>query len=134
MPIDHPVGREPTPLPEDLLLDIADTFGMLADATRAQIVYLLTKREYSVNELAENVPVSASAVSHHLARLRAVRLVQTRREGNQVFYSIDDAHVEALFREALYHLDHVRRNLPDHPRAADVVGVPNHEKGSDHDQ
>jgi ArsR family transcriptional regulator, lead/cadmium/zinc/bismuth-responsive transcriptional repressor len=133
MPIDHPVGREPTPLPEDLLLDIADTFGMLADATRAQIVYLLTKREYSVNELAENVPVSASAVSHHLARLRAVRLVQTRREGNQVFYSIDDAHVEALFREALYHLDHVRRNLPDHPHVGEAAGTPTFQKGSDND-
>ena len=131
MPIDHPIGREPTPLPEDVLLDIADTFAMLADATRAQIVYLLTKREYSVNELAENVPVSPSAVSHHLARLRAVRLVQTRREGNQVFYSIDDAHVEALFREALYHLDHVRRNLPDHPRAADLAGDQISRQGTD---
>ncbi len=133
MPIDHPVGREPGPLPEDVLLDIADTFGMLSDATRAQIVYLLTKREYSVNELAENVPVSPSAVSHHLARLRAVRLVQTRRDGNQVFYSIDDAHVEALFREALYHLDHVRRNLPDHPREADVAETPISQKESNHD-
>ena len=42
-------------------------------------------------------------------------LVRTRRAGNQVIYSVDDAHVAALFREALYHLDHVRRNLPDHP-------------------
>lgn len=124
MPIDHPIGREPTPLPEDVLLDVADTFGMLSDATRAQIVYMLTKGEYSVNELAEFVPVSPSAVSHHLARLRAVRLVHTRREGNQVFYSIDDAHVEALFREALYHLDHVRRNLPDHPRPTGGENAP----------
>jgi hypothetical protein len=42
-------------------------------------------------------------------------VVRTRRAGNQVFYSIDDTHVAALFREALHHLDHVRRNLPDHP-------------------
>lgn len=59
--------------------------------------------------------ISASGVSHHLARLRAIRLVRTRRNGNQIFYSIDDAHVAALFQEALYHLDHVRKNLPDHP-------------------
>lgn len=42
------------------------------------------------------------AVSHHLARLRDTRLVRTRREGNQVFYSIDSSHVAALIREALF--------------------------------
>jgi DNA-binding transcriptional ArsR family regulator len=73
-----------------------------------------------VNELSECVPVSASAVSHHLAKLRAIRLVHTRREGNQIFYSIDDSHVASLFREALYHLDHVRHHLPDNPYAGIV--------------
>ena len=61
-----------------------------------------------MNELSEHVAVSASAVSHHLAKLRAIHLVRTRRDGNQVFYSIDDSHVSALFREALYHLGFVR--------------------------
>ncbi len=102
-------------LPKDLLADVVDTFKALSDPTRAQLVYLLTEREYSVNELSQHVTVSASAVSHHLAKLRAIRLVRTRREGNQVFYSIDDSHVAALFKEALYHLDHVHQNLPDHP-------------------
>jgi DNA-binding transcriptional ArsR family regulator len=92
-----------------------DTFKALSDPTRAQLVYLLTGGEYSVNELSRNVAVSASTVSHHLAKLRAIRLVRTRRDGTQIFYSIDDSHVAALFREALYHLDHVRQNLPDHP-------------------
>jgi DNA-binding transcriptional ArsR family regulator len=102
-------------LPDDLLADVVDTFKALSDPTRAQLVYLLTEAEYSVNALSRQVPVSASAVSHHLAKLRAIRLVRTRRDGNQIFYSIDDSHVAALFQEALYHLDHVRRNLPDHP-------------------
>lgn len=111
----HPVQEGPQGLPEDLLEDMVETFRALSDPTRAQIVFLLTKQEYSVNELSERVPVSASAVSHHLAKLRAIRLVNARREGNQIFYSIDDAHVGALFREALFHLEHVRQNLPDHP-------------------
>ena len=96
-------------LPEDLLNDVVETFRMLSDPTRAQLVYLLTRQEYSVNQLSDFVLVSASAVSHHLAKLRAVRLVRTRREGNQIFYSIDDRHVAALFVEALSHLDHVRQ-------------------------
>jgi DNA-binding transcriptional ArsR family regulator len=111
----HVIQDERLGLPQDLLTDVVETFKALSDPTRAQIVYLLTYHEYSVNELSEQVPVSASAVSHHLAKLRAIRLVRTRRDGNQVFYSIDDGHVAALFREALFHLDHVLQNLPDHP-------------------
>ena len=96
-------------LSDDLLNDIVETFRMLSDPTRAQLVYLLTCQDYSVNELSEFEQVSTSAVFHHLAKLRAVKLVQTRREGNQIFDSIDDRHVAALFVEALSHLDHVRR-------------------------
>ena len=103
------------PLPDDLLVDLVAVFKALADPTCAQLIYLLTRAEYSVNDLSEFVAVTSSAVSHHLAKLRAMRLVRTRRAGSQIFYSIDDAHVGVLFREALYHLDHVRRNLPDHP-------------------
>ena len=115
MPRNHSIDPKLQGLPEDLLADVVATFKALSDPTRAQLVYLLTGGEYNVNELSENVAVSASTVSHHLAKLRAIRLVRTRREGNQIFYSIDDSHVAALFREALFHLDHVRQNLPDHP-------------------
>ena len=107
------------PLPETLLTDIVEIFKALSDPTRAQLIHLLTHRTYSVNELAECVRVSSSAVSHHLAKLRAIRLVQTRRDGNQIFYSIDDSHVGALFQEALFHLEHVRGDLPDQPYEAE---------------
>ncbi len=115
MPREHPAQDRVQTLSDDLLTDIVETFKALSDPTRAQLIYLLTRGEYSVNDLSQYVSVTSSAVSHHLAKLRAIRLVRTRREGNQVFYSIDDTHVGALFREALYHLDHVRSNLPDHP-------------------
>jgi ArsR family transcriptional regulator, lead/cadmium/zinc/bismuth-responsive transcriptional repressor len=114
----HFIGSEAQPLPDDVLTAIVETFKALSDATRAQLIYLLTLREHSVNELSEQVSVSPSAVSHHLARLRLIRLVRTRRDGNHIYYSIDDSHVAALFQEALYHLDHVRQNLPDHPHPA----------------
>lgn len=111
----HDIQTKSETLPQDLLTDIVETFKALSDPTRAQLIYLLTLGEYSVNELSKHVAVSASTVSHHLAKMRAIRLVRTRRAGNQIFYSIDDSHVAALFREALFHLDHIRRNLPDHP-------------------
>ena len=113
MPNRHAALLNADALQEDLLVDIVEIFKALSDTTRAQLIYLLTRREYNVNEISQYVAVSPSAVSHHLAKLRAARLVRTRREGNQIYYSIDDTHVGALFREALFHLDHVRRNLPD---------------------
>lgn len=79
-------------LPPALLEGVVATFKALSDPTRAQLIYLLTAREYSANELSECVTVSASAVSHHLTKLRAIQLVRTRRDGNQIFYSHGEAH------------------------------------------
>jgi DNA-binding transcriptional ArsR family regulator len=102
-------------LSHELSLLVAQTFGALADPTRARIVYALTRGEHSVNELALMVGVSPSATSHHMKSLRDLRLVKFRRDGNRIFYSVDDTHVAALFQEALHHLAHVMYNLPDHP-------------------
>ncbi len=113
MPQSHDIQHDSSGLPEEMLGEVVATFKALSDPTRAQLVYLLTRGEYSVNDLSEHVPVSASAVSHHLAKLRALGLVRTSREGNQVIYSIDDSHVASLFKEALYHLDHIRQNMSD---------------------
>lgn len=99
-------------LTSDQAAQVADTFSALGDPTRARIVFALTQGEFSVNMLASMTDVSPSAVSHHLSRLRSSRLVRARRAANQVFYTIDDAHVSRLFFEALHHLDHVRQNLP----------------------
>jgi len=93
---------------------ISDNFAALGDPSRARIIFVLTQGEQSVNALAEIAEISPSAVSHHLARLRSLRLVRTRRVANQVFYKVDDTHVADLFREMLAHLDHIRQNLPEH--------------------
>ena len=100
--------------PIDEMLLIARTFQALADPTRCKIILALTRYELCVGDLALVVGASTSSVSHHLKGLKDIRLVKFRRNGNTIFYSIDDAHVGNLFREAFYHLDHVRRNLPDH--------------------
>jgi DNA-binding transcriptional ArsR family regulator len=105
----------PAQLTPELSLLVAQTFQALADPTRARIVYALTRGEHSVGELASIAHVSPSATSHHLKSLRELRLVRYRREGNRIFYTVDDAHVSALFTEALHHLAHVVYELPDHP-------------------
>lgn len=102
-------------LSEAHVLLLVDTFQALADATRARMLYALIQRPLCVRDLAILVGVSESAVSHQLRFLRDRRLVRPRREGNIIYYTVDDHHVAALFKEADYHVDHVRRGLSDHP-------------------
>ncbi len=104
------------------MVRIARTFQALADPTRCKIILALTRHELCVNDLALVVGASASGVSHHLKGLKDIRLVKFRRDGNTIYYSIDDAHVGNLFREVFSHLDHVDNQLPDHqPQAAEVA-------------
>lgn len=100
---------------EEALALVVGMFEALADPTRARILYSLSKRRLCVRDLALLAGVSESAASHQLRFLRDRRLVKGQREGVIVYYSLDDHHVGALFREAEYHADHVRQGLPDHP-------------------
>lgn len=102
-------------LSPELALLVAQTFQALADPTRTRIMYALTKGERSVGELAVIAGTSPSATSHQLKSLRDLRIVKFRRVGTYIYYSVDDAHVAMLFREALHHLAHVLYALPDHP-------------------
>ena len=100
---------------DDLLTLVVEMFDALADPTRARLLYALRGGDLCVRDLALVVGVSESGVSHQLRLQRDRRLVRARREGNVNYYAIDDHHLAALFREAEYHADHVRRGLPDHP-------------------
>ncbi len=102
-------------LPEEHLRLMVETFAALADLTRARILFALINQPLCVRDLALLTGVSESGVSHQLRVLRDRRLVKARREGNMSYYEIDDHHVVALFREADYHVDHLRQGLPDHP-------------------
>jgi DNA-binding transcriptional ArsR family regulator len=102
-------------LPEEHLRLLVETFEALADLTRARILYTLIQQPMCVRDLALLIGISESGMSHQLRVLRDRRLVKARREGNVNYYEIDDHHVGALFREADYHVYHIRQGLPDHP-------------------
>lgn len=94
-------------LPSDVQFEAAaSTLKMLADPTRLRILWALLHGEHSVNELAAHVGSPASTVSQHLAKLRLAKLVRTRRHGTQVFYVVENDHLERLTTEALFHADH----------------------------
>jgi ArsR family transcriptional regulator, lead/cadmium/zinc/bismuth-responsive transcriptional repressor len=102
-------------MPKDAeMLLIARTFQALSDPTRCKIILALTRHELCVSDIASIVNASTSGVSHHLKGLKDIRLVKFRRDGNTIYYSIDDHHVGNLFREAISHLDHVYQVVPEH--------------------
>lgn len=85
---------------------LSETFKALSDPTRVRIVSLLAKDELCVCDLAAALGMTQSAVSHQLRTLRDLRLVRWRREGRQIFYTLDDEHVSDLFRRGLDHVAH----------------------------
>ena len=87
---------------------------MLADGTRIRILWALIGRELSVNELAAEVGKKGPGVSQHLAKLRMTRVVQTRREGTQVFYRLDNEHVAQLVTDAIHNAEHAGPGIPGH--------------------
>ena len=91
-------------LPDDLALDLAEVFGVLADSTRLKIIATLMQGEVCVCEIAERLSLRQSTVSHQLRLLRDLRLVSFRREGRTVYYKLCDDHVAMLLRQTLDHL------------------------------
>jgi DNA-binding transcriptional ArsR family regulator len=61
----------------------------MANEHRLLILCYLTEKEFTVGELEKYVGISQSALSQHLARLRAARLVTSRRSGQNVYYSLN---------------------------------------------
>lgn len=88
---------------------LADTFRILGDPTRVRIIDVLLGGELCVCDIAALVGISESAVSHQLRLLRGMRLVRPRRAGRQVYYSLDDHHIIALFQQGLRHVLEDRR-------------------------
>jgi DNA-binding transcriptional ArsR family regulator len=73
----------------------------LANKNRLMILCSLLDGEISVSELNEQVPISQSALSQHLAKLRDAGFVDTRRESQTIFYSLSDQRVKTVI-ENLY--------------------------------
>jgi DNA-binding transcriptional ArsR family regulator len=94
------------------LLDVAglsELFKVLADETRTRILHLLSQRELCVCDMALILEMSLPAISHHLRLLKVMRLVAYRRDGKQVFYSLDDQHVVELISVAADHFREMRK-------------------------
>ena len=79
-------------------------FKAIADPTRLKIAMALSQGEMCVCDLAAFLGISDSAVSHQIRRLKDLSLVKNRREGQVLYYSLDDQHVADLLRVGLEHV------------------------------
>jgi DNA-binding transcriptional ArsR family regulator len=93
-------------LREQTSTHLADLFSALSDPTRLRIISVLLEGEMNVGDLAGKLQMTESAVSHQLRGLRQLRLVRARKNGRQVYYTLDDDHIAKLYRLGLDHVEH----------------------------
>ncbi len=88
----------------EVLFDLADLFKVFGDSTRLRILFTISDNEMSVLHIAEALNMEQSTISHQLRVLRQNKLVRSRREGKQIYYSLDDDHVKEIIEMGLDHV------------------------------
>ena len=99
MPAPQPEALD---MPDDeVLYELADLFRVFGDSTRIKILYALHDNELCVQDIANAVQLSQSAVSHQLRVLK----VRFRREGKTIYYALDDDHVRSILSMGMDHIE-----------------------------
>ena len=97
-------------MPKDCEIDkVVSFFKVLADDTRIRILYALKEQEMCAGDIAVFLDMTKSAVSHQLAVMRKMHQVRARREGKNVFYSLDDQHIVDIMEEVWQMLQQPQR-------------------------
>ena len=89
---------------DETLYDLAELFKVFGDSTLIKILYALFEAELCVCDMAQLLGLTQTAVSHQLRVLKTSKLVRSRREGKNIFYSLDDDHVRSIIGQGMEHL------------------------------
>jgi DNA-binding transcriptional ArsR family regulator len=73
-------------------------FRALADPTRRKLLELLTEKDLTAGEIAEQFPIAFASVSHHLGVLKAADLVAAQREGQFIRYRLNTTVFQEVVR------------------------------------
>jgi DNA-binding transcriptional ArsR family regulator len=84
-----------------VIKSIGSLFDVLSHKDRIQIIYLLKDKEMDVNEIHEALEISQSRTSQHLKLLKFNSIVEERKEGKHVFYSIKNKNIAKVMQTAL---------------------------------
>ena len=93
---------------EEELYDLAELYKVFGDSTRIRILYTMFEQELCVNDIARQLSLSQSSVSHQLRILKTSKLVKSRRAGKSVYYSLDDEHVRFIISMGMEHIQEKR--------------------------
>ena len=94
-------------MPEDDIFNkLAEFFKILGDTTRAKILFALDQNEMCVCDIANVLGMSKSSISHQLGTLRRSGIVKCRKSGKEVFYMLDDEHIQKVFEVGIEHIEH----------------------------
>lgn len=107
------------------LHQLAGLFKLLADRTRLAILQLLSHREMNVTALCDELKLPQPTVSHHLGLLRMNRLIENRRDGKQIFYSLNGRIFPAEIAEGSEvwkRSDAVQQTGNDDPTGLQIIG------------
>ena len=92
-------------MPEETeLYDLAELFKVFGDTTRIRILFVLAQAEVCVCDLAEELKMTQSAISHQLRILKQSRLVRSRRQGKVIYYALADDHVKTIIAMGMEHI------------------------------
>ena len=89
---------------KETMENIAELFKAFGDPTRVHILSLLVEQELCVNDIAQAVAISQSAISHQLRILKQMHLIKFRRDGKNILYSLADDHVRTILQMGLEHV------------------------------
>ncbi|MBQ0038135.1 MAG: helix-turn-helix transcriptional regulator [Clostridiales bacterium] len=104
------VQRVQKQMPDELpIYDVSELFRVFGDSTRARMICALRIEEMCVCDLSALLHMTQSAISHQLRILRSARLVKARKQGREVYYSLDDAHIGEIFSIAFDHVTEERK-------------------------
>ncbi len=91
--------------PDEKIAELAEFLEAFSDFSRIKILLALKEHELCTCDLSAVTGLSVSAVAHQLRILRDKKLVKYRREGKNVYYSLDDEHVSAILEIAFEHVN-----------------------------
>ena len=94
---------------EDVFYKLAGFYKIMGDMTRCKIIFALHKHEMCVCDLAYALSMTKSSISHQLSKMRDNGVVKCRREGKEVYYSLDDDHVAQIFMVTMAHVEHINK-------------------------
>ena len=103
---------------QELFSKLAEFFKIIGDPTRTKILFALDQNEMCVCDIANVLGMTKSSISHQLTTLKNSGIVKYRREGKEVYYTLDDEHIKQVFEIGIEHIEH--KNKTENKEEPDV--------------